>query len=245
MDKEKDLGINAFSLSDKRPPVSVIVPVFNGDKYLREAIESVIGQTYRSFELIVIDDGSTDGSSEIAKSFSSKLRYFYQDNGGLGAALNKGVELSRGSFLSFLDHDDLWREDKLMHQMAAFDNNPDADMVFGYVKQFYSSDLNEDQRKKIRISPTVMRGFFKGCMLIRRDSFFRVGMFDTRWKLGDFIDWYSRAMEKGLKSIMLDEILLLRRIHANNTGIRERNLRPEFAKILKASLDRRRKMQND
>jgi glycosyltransferase involved in cell wall biosynthesis len=231
----------SLPMSKKRPLVSVVMTVFNGEKYLREAIKSVIGQTYRSFELIVVDDGSIDGSSAIAKSFSSQLRYFYQDNSGQGAALNRGIELSRGSFLSFLDDDDLWREDKLMHQIAAFDNNPDADMVFGHVEQFYSSDLNEDDRKRIRIHAKVMRGFFKGCMLIRRDSFFRVGMFDIRWKLGDFIDWYSRAMEKPLKSIMLDELLVLRRIHANNTGIRDRKFRPEFVRILKASLDRRRR----
>ncbi|OGW52265.1 MAG: hypothetical protein A2Y81_00340 [Nitrospirae bacterium RBG_13_43_8] len=228
-------------MREKCPSVSVIITVFNGEKYLREAIKSVLNQTYEPIEIIVVDDGSTDGSSAIAKSFASQLRYFYQDNSGQAAALNRGIELSRGCFLSFLDADDLWKRDKLMHQMVAFDNNPDADMVFGHVEQFYSSDLDEDQRKRIRIPAKVMQGFFKGSMLIRRDSFFRVGMFDTRWKLGDFIDWYSRAMEKGLKSVMLNEVFVLRRIHANNSGFRERKLRPEFVRILKASLDRRRR----
>jgi glycosyltransferase involved in cell wall biosynthesis len=229
---------------DKVPLVSVVITVFNGEKYLREAIESVLGQTYRSFELIVVDDGSTDNSGAIAKSFASQLRYFYQDNSGQVIALNRGIELSGGYFLAFLDADDIWTEDKLMQQMEAFDNNPDADVVFGQVEQFYSSELDENHRKRIRIPARIMRGFFKGCMLIKRDSFFRVGPFDTRWKLGDFIDWYGRAMDEGLKSIMLSEVVIRRRIHANNTGIRERKLRPEFAKILKASLDRRRKTGN-
>ncbi len=231
-------------MREKRPLVSVVITVFNGEEYLREAIESVLGQTYRSFELIVVDDGSTDNSGAIAKSFASQLRYFYQDNSGQGAALNRGIELSGGCFLSFLDADDLWTEDKLMHQVAAFDNNPDVDMVFGQVEQFYSSELDENQRKRIRIPAKIMRGFFKGSMLIKRDSFFRVGTFDTRWKLGDFIDWYLRAMEKGLRSVMLNEVVMLRRIHADNMGIRERKLRPEFVRILKASLDRRRKIHN-
>jgi glycosyltransferase involved in cell wall biosynthesis len=228
-------------MADRSPLVSVVMTVFNGEKYLCEAIESVLTQTHRSFELIVIDDGSTDNSAAVAKSFSSRLRYFYQENGGQGFAMNRGIELSRGYFLDFLDADDVLKEDKLMLQMAVFDDNPDIDMVFGQVEQFYSSELDENHRKRIRIPAKVMPGFFKGCMLIKRDSFFRVGAFDTRWKLGDFIDWYLRAEEEGLTSIMLNETLLLRRIHANNTGIRERRLRPEFARILKASLDRRRK----
>ena len=227
-------------MADTSPAVSVVMTVFNGEKYLREAIESVLTQAYRSFEVILIDDGSTDNSAAIAKSFSSQLRYFYQENRGQGFAMNRAIELSIGSFLAFLDADDLWKEDKLLRQMAAFDDNPDVDMVFGQVEQFYSSELDENRRKRIRIPAKVMPGFFKGSMLIKRDSFLRAGIFDTRWKLGDFIDWYLRAMEEGLTSIMLDEVVMLRRIHANNTGIRERRLRPEFARILKASLDRRR-----
>jgi len=231
-------------MADKLPLVSVVITVFNGEKYLREAVESVLAQTYGSFEVILIDDGSTDNSAAIAKNFSSQLRYFYQENRGQGFAMNRAIELSIGSFLAFLDADDLWKEDKLLRQMAAFDDNPDVDMVFGQVEQFYSSELDENHRKRIRIPARVMPGFFKGCMLIKRDSFFRVGAFDTRWKLGDFIDWYLRATEEGLTSIMLNEILLLRRIHADNTGIRERRLRPEFSRILKASLDRRRVKDN-
>jgi glycosyltransferase involved in cell wall biosynthesis len=229
---------------DRVPLVSVVMPVFNGKEYLREAIESVLAQTYRSYEIVLVDDGSTDNSGAIAKSYASQLRYFYQANSGLAAALNRGIELSRGCFFSFLDADDLWKEDKLMRQMAAFDDNPDTDMIFGQVEQFYSPDLDEDHRKRIRIPAGVMRGFFKGCMLIKRDSFFRIGPFDTRWKMGDFIDWYGRALDEGLKSIMLSEVVMRRRIHANNKGIQERKLRPEFARILKASLDRRRKTGN-
>ncbi len=232
-------------MRDKNRLISVVIPVFNGGKYLRETIESVLAQTYQPVEVIVVDDGSTDNSAVIARGFSPKVLYAYKNNGGISSALNRGVELSRGSFLAFLDADDLWEEDKLMHQMAVLDNDPAVDFVFGQVKQFFSAELDEDQKKKVRIPAEIMPGIFKGCMLVRRDSFLRVGMFETKWKLGDFIDWYSRAMEKGLKGIMLDELVMYRRIHADNTGIRQRKSRPEFVRILKASLDRRRKMQKD
>jgi glycosyltransferase involved in cell wall biosynthesis len=232
-------------MKDKGPLVSVIIPVFNGEKYLREAIESVLAQTYRSFEIILVNDGSTDNSGAIAKSFASQLRYFYQDNSGLAAALNSGIKLSGGCFLSFLDADDLWKEDKLMRQMMVFEDNPHVDIVFGQVKHFYSSELDENQRRRMRIPARVIRGFFKGSMLIKRDSFFRVGVFDTRWKVGDFVDWYLKAVEKGMKSIVLNDVVTLRRIHADNMGVRERKSQTDFVRILKASLDRRRKIEMD
>ena len=231
-------------MTEKLPLVSVIIPVFNGEKYLLEAIESVLRQPYQPFELIVVDDGSTDNSGSIAKGLASQLRYVYQENGGLGAALNTGIELSRGCFLSFLDADDLWKENKLMHQMTVFEDKPDIDIVFGQIKEFYSPELDQNQGKMGRIPGKVMRGFFKGCMLIKRDSFFRVGAFETRWKVGDFVDWYLKAVEKGLKSIVLDEVVTLRRIHTDNMGIREHASQSDFVRILKASLDRRRKMHN-
>ena len=232
-------------MREKRLLVSVIIPVFNGEKYLREAIESVLAQTYRSFEIILVNDGSTDSTGAIANGFASQLRYFYQENGGLAAALNRGIELSRGCFLSFLDADDLWKEDKLVRQMAVFDNNTDADMVFGHVEQFYSSELDENDRKRLRIPAGVLRGFFKGSMVIKRNSFFRVGAFETRWKVGDFVDWYLKAVEKGLKSIVLNDVVMLRRIHADNMGLRERKSQTDFVRILKGSLDRRRKIEMD
>ena len=224
--------------------VSVIIPVFNGEKYLREAIESVLAQTYKHTEIIVIDDGSTDNSAKIARHYSPPLKYFFQPNSGLSAALNRGVEVAQGSFFAFLDSDDLWMKDKLTHQMAVFENNTDLDIVFGQIKQFFSPELDENQRKRIRIPAEVMPGIFKGSMLIKRDSFFRVGAFDTTWKVGDFVCWYLRAVEAGLKSVVVDEIVVLRRIHMNNMGIRQRKSQKDFVRILKASLDRRRRMQN-
>src|ERR1700758_706720 len=97
--------------------ISVIIPVYNAEKYLAEAIESVLAQTYRPIEVIVVDDGSTDSSADIAKRFAS-VRYCFQSHSGLGATRNRGIDLSQGKFLAFLDADDLWVEDKLTHQMA-------------------------------------------------------------------------------------------------------------------------------
>ncbi len=223
----------------KIPPlVSVIVPVFNGEKYLKEAIESILAQSYRPIEVIVVDDGSTDGSAEAAKFFVPRVRYVFQFHDGLGAALNHGISLSRGDFLAFLDADDLWAEDKLIRQVMVLDNDPGLDAVFGHVKQFWSPELAKNN--KIRVQPEKRPGFLKGAMLIRRAAFFRVGTFDTRWEVGDYIDWFLKASEIGLRTFMLPGIVMKRRIHMDNLSLRKPESRADFVHMLKASLDRRR-----
>ena len=223
-----------------RPLVSVIIPVYNGERYLAEAIESALAQTYRPIEVIVLDDGSTDGSGDVAKRFTSPVRYHFQPNAGLGAARNKGISLALGSVFAFLDADDVWLEDKLTRQMAVLDDNPELDMVFGYARQFNSPELDEQSKRKIRPSDEVLPGYFAGTMLIKRDAFYRVGLFETDWRVGEFIDWYLKAMERGLKSFLLPEVVMKRRIHANNMVIRERKHQTDYVRILKAALDRRR-----
>src|SRR5436853_749734 len=99
--------------------VSVIIPVYNCEQYLAEAIQSVLAQTHPTIELIVVDDGSTDNSAAVAKSFAV-VRYVFQRQGGPGAARNRGISLARGSFLAFLDADDVWVAGKLTRQLAAF-----------------------------------------------------------------------------------------------------------------------------
>jgi len=225
------------------PLVSVIIPVYNGKRYLAEAIESVLAQTYRPIEVIIVDDGSTDGSADIANRYNSLVRYFFQPNSGLSAARNEGISQAKSSFFAFLDADDLWLEEKLTYQMAAFEDDPKLDMVFGYVKQFYSPELDELLKKKIGYETEILPGYHAGTMLIKRDAFFCAGLFETNRRLGEFLDWYLKAMEKGLRGFLLSEVVMKRRIHANNMGIRERNNRIDFVHILKASLDRRRKKE--
>lgn len=225
---------------EKKPLVTVIIAVYNCEKYLAQAIESVLAQTYKAIEIIIIDDGSTDGSAEVAKSFLPQIKYYFQENSGPGAALNQGISLSQGKLIAFLDSDDLWVADKLSYQMRAFESNPDLEAVFGHVRQFKSPELDEASKQSIQIPVEVISGYFKGTMLIKREAFERVGWFDSQIKIGDFLDWYLRASEQSLKSLMLPEVVTKRRLHKTNMGIRERKSYSEYLPILKASLDRRR-----
>jgi glycosyltransferase involved in cell wall biosynthesis len=219
------------------PFVSVVIPVWNGKRFLAEAVESVLNQTYPPHEVIVVDDGSTDGSAEVAKSFGALVRCYFQIRSGAATARNHGVELSQGNFIAFLDADDFWVKDKLARQMKIFLDHPESDMVLGQVRQFYSCASGVVLKEESAIAP----GFLPGAMLIKRSSFFRAGKFSTQWRVGEFIDWYLRAEETGLKSFLLPHVVLMRRIHDANMGIRERASRSDYVKIVKASLDRRRK----
>jgi len=222
------------------PLVSVIITVYNCERYLAEAIESVLAQTYRAIEVVVVDDGSTDESGHVAKRFSLPVRYTFQANGGTGAARNRGVELAQGEFLAFLDQDDLWSKDKLTNQMAAFHHTPEVDIVSGNIEQFYSPELAQGKKDGAHYYPKTMPGPHVGAMLITRDAFLRVGPFGTNLQIAAFIDWYARSKELGLNSLMLPDIVMRRRIHLNNQSFLKRAHRLEYIRVLKASLDRER-----
>lgn len=224
------------------PLVSVIIPVYNYERYLGEAVESVLNQTYKNLEVIVVDDGSTDQSGAVARSFANRgVRYCPQIHAGIGPARNKGVELARGEFLAFLDADDRWPLEKIERQLRAFESDPELEMVFGYALQLQNGAAWEaGVSDKNRTVDGMVPGMVPGTMLIKRDAFERVGKFQGGWKVGEFIDWYARAVELNVRSLVMPELLLWRRIHDSNQGIRERQSVTDYARVLKAKLDRRR-----
>ena len=221
------------------PTVSVIIPVYNCQRYIAESIESALHQTYAAMQVIVVDDSSSDRTLEIAHGFA-QVQCVSQAHAGAGAARNRGAALARGELLAFLDADDRWPLDKLKRQVEALRRRPDLDMVFGCVEQLHAGTEWEEQIAQPGRTSSLMPGLIPGTMLIRRKAFQRVGEFKTEWKVGEFIDWYGRATDLGLQSACLPDLLLWRRIHTTNQGIVERASRSDYAKVIKACLDRRR-----
>jgi glycosyltransferase involved in cell wall biosynthesis len=219
--------------------VSVIIPVFNSERFLAEAIESVLAQSHRNLELIVVDDGSTDGGAKAAQGYP--VRYFRQEHRGPGAARNFGIRQARGEFLAFLDSDDLWMPEKTARQTVRLAARPELEAVFGWVEQF---SAGEAAPPKIRNAGIIKNGIHPGAMLIRSAAFARIGPFAEDRRIGEFLDWYARAMEAVLESEILPEVVLRRRIHDENLMRSPKADTSEYARILKAALDRRRSAQN-
>jgi glycosyltransferase involved in cell wall biosynthesis len=222
------------------PLVSVLVPTFNGRKYIGETLESVLAQTYGALEVIVVDDGSTDDTAEVVSAFAPRVKLIRQPQSGHPAARNRGVRESTGEFLSFLDHDDLWSPRKIEAQMECFRADPSLDLAFGHIQNFFSPELTEEECALVSVPLHPLPGLLQGAMLARKTSFLCVGLFSEERDMGDFLDWYGRAMILNLRTHMQPETVLRRRIHSANYQRTHKHLRKQYLPALKQLLDRRR-----
>ena len=220
--------------------ISVMIGAYNAEPYLAEAIESVFAQTHQPLELIVVDDGSTDGTAVVAQAYGDRLSFAQQENGGNGAARNRALQLATGDYFAFLDADDRFTPRKLDLQLAALDADPALDVVFGHVQEFVSPEIAAEVKAQIRSPAPISPWTSPNLMLIRRGSFDRVGPFSASLRVGVTVDWYARATEAGLKALMLPDVVLERRLHGQNNGMREQSKRLQYVEVLKASIDRRR-----
>jgi glycosyltransferase involved in cell wall biosynthesis len=219
-------------------PVSVVIPFADNRRYLEAAIRSVLGQTLPPRELILVDDGSTDGSASVARRHVPPARYVRRDNGGAGAARNTGVARATQDFLAFCDADDLWLPAKLERQLAAIAADPGAEAVFAGVSEFRAGGGPPGPAP--RAPRSRLPGALPSALLIRRAAFARVGAFAEGWRVGEWADWYTRAQAAGLRATWLSEVLVARRLHAANHGLRDPAARLEYARIVRAHLHRRR-----
>ena len=227
----------------KNTLVSVVIPCYNREKYIEAAIHSVLAQAYRPLEIIVVDDGSGDSSIEIIGRFGSTVTLIRQENAGAAAARNNGVRNSNGAFLGFLDSDDLWTRDKLAKQLEVMTQQTDIDLTFAHAEEFISPELADDVASTIHCRQGAMPARLQSAMLIRRDAFLKVGFFDETLTIGEGVDWLARANDAGIRSVVLPDVLLRRRLHETNIGTTKKNMRKDYARALKAALDRRRQRQ--
>jgi glycosyltransferase involved in cell wall biosynthesis len=222
--------------------VSCIVPAHNAAAYLGEALASILGQTFSPFEVVVIDDGSTDQTVDIARRHGQPVRVISRECGSPAATRNAGIEASKGEFLAFLDPDDLWHEDKLRRQLDRFRARPELDCSVTHVRNFWSDALSEEAAKyrdHPRMQPVPGYAFIT--LLARRRAFDKAGnLSPDRW-FSDSVEWFMRARQRGLEIELLPDILTLHRLHANNlTRRRDSASRDEYVDLVRASLIRRR-----
>ena len=228
----------------KLPLISCIVPVFNGERYLGEAIESIFKQTYRPLEVIIVDDGSTDGTPTVVDRYGEQICYLRQANAGTATARNSGLNAAKGEFIAFLDADDLWHSEKLERQMARFQARPGLDYCIAHVQNFWVPELIEEEKKfhDHRISK-ALPGYTTGTLLARHALFDGVGPFNPTINHADDTEWFMRAGEHGAAMELLPDVLLYRRLHPTNfSRMRASSSRDQYLQVLKTALDRRRRL---
>lgn len=220
------------------PLVSVIIPVHNGEDYLGEAIESALAQTYGPIEIIVVDDGSTDGSADVARSHK-EVQYIYQPNRGAAAARNTALEASRGEFVAFLDADDLWLPDKLKVQVGHLFANPRFGFNICLIENFLDPGI--EVPSAIEEVPMMRERMSLIGMVVRRSVFDRTGVFDTSYKVGSDFEWVSRAKGLGIEMEILPIVLFRRRVHGRNLSSDMEARQANFLRMFRASVERRGK----
>ena len=230
------------------PMISCIVPVFNGERYISEALDSILAQTYRPLEILVVDDGSADGTGVVFAGYGAPVRYLPQPNAGQAAARNLGLSAARGEFVAFLDADDLWHPEKLARQMARFEARPDLDMCVTHIRNLCSPDLITKIGARYRDHPRLTQalpGYAAHTLLARRTLFQMVGQFESALRHSNETEWFLRAAEREAVIELLPDALVHRRFHRTNLSRLEAEAnREEYLQLVKASLDRRRHVIN-
>ncbi len=210
------------------PKVSVIIPTYNRAKFLPRTIDNVLCQTYQDFEILVIDDGSSDNTREIMQEYikkhTGKIRYFYKENGGVPTARNLGIQLSNAEFIAFLDSDDIWDADKLKYQMQYMDEHPQIYMCNTDVEYIDEDDKSlgySKRRNKIPFDGMVFRyvfqhhGIVTSTMVVKKCVFDKIGLLDENLPIGDDTDIILR-IAKSFQIGFIEKPLVKYRMHNMN-----------------------------
>jgi len=213
------------------PKVSVILPVYNCEKYLQYAIESILDQTFKDFELLILDDGSTDKSSEIAKKYAAKdnrIRYFYHSNMGLAKTLNKGLKLARGVYIARQDADDISHPERLEKQVKYLDGHPEIALVGTSMyqidekgKKLYFYKFPTSHNKIIKLLEKGENPFPHTSIMIRKSVINMIGGYRELFKKAQDYDLYLRVCER-FKVASIPEPLVQVRFHEESISRSER-----------------------
>ena len=226
----------------KMPLISVVIPVFNGAKYLEEALQSIENQENIDFEIIVIDDGSTDATAKIVETWPRSVQYIYQSNQGPAHARNVGIKAAKGNFIAFLDADDTWPSGKIATQIALLNQYLATELVWSKTKCVLEDGILNTQGKAYKIDPEPNFIPFLGAALFRKTAFDKVGLFDISLRFGEDIDWYNRACEMSINILKSDTLGLYYRMHNHNSTRNTVALNQGTVQLLKKKLDRNRQI---
>ncbi|MDD2435154.1 MAG: glycosyltransferase [Bacilli bacterium] len=226
-------------MSNFNPKISIIIPVYNGSNYMKEAIDSALNQTYKNVEVIVINDGSIDNTEEIALSYGKKIKYFSKPNGGVSTALNLGIEKMTGEYFSWLSHDDVYLPNKIEKQVSFLSEMENKNVILFSDYEFIDINSNKYGQPKIHDHElliekpllSILRGDINGItLLIPKKAFEECGIFDINLKCTQDYDLWYRMIKKH-SFIHMDQILAKSRIHPKQTTYTNTNQMKEGSEL--------------
>jgi glycosyltransferase involved in cell wall biosynthesis len=225
------------------PLVSVIIPVHNGERFLGDAVQSAVAQDHRPLEVIVVDDGSTDGSGMLADRLAAahpEVRATSQPNAGPAAARNLGITLARGDMVAFLDADDVWPPGSLSSRVRHLAEHPEVGCVLGRQEQVLEPGIPEPAW----LAPDPILGDPGGlnlvACLVRRSVLEDVGGFDPSYRVGEGLEWLGRLRSAGVRTDVLDRVILRRRVHERNLTHHQDDMRAQMLRTMRARVETRR-----
>ena len=200
------------------PRVSVLIPTYNCARFLPDAIESVLAQTFQDFEIIVVDDGSTDDTAQVVSRYP-QVRYILKEHSGISASRNAAVSAATGEIVAFLDADDMFTPEKLQKQVDYLDKNPDCHLIFTKAENFYEDEQAEQGEKQQALYNASLERCIITCA-IRRSVFEKYGNFRTDYPHGEDTQFMYRLSISGLSiNHCLPEVLYKRRVHSSNISL--------------------------
>jgi glycosyltransferase involved in cell wall biosynthesis len=219
--------------------VSVVMPAFDEERFIGEAVASVLAQTYRSFELIVVDDGSSDQTAAIAAGFGGVRVVRRASTGGPAAARNAGLAEARGEYWTIFDADDVMPPERLALGVACLEANLSVGLVLGLTEAF----VTPGEPRPSHWNPAWDASPFRACagtMLARREAFELVGPYDESLPVSADVEWLARAKDAGVRAARIDAVFLHRRIHAGSSSSDHGQVHTVLLRVLRESLHRRR-----
>lgn len=225
------------------PRVSVLIPCYNAGRYVGAALDSVLAQTYQDFEIVVVDDGSTDDTAAVVCGYE-RVRYIYNAHSGIPVTRNLAVAKARGELIAFLDADDLWAADKLEKQVTYLDQNPQCQLVYALTQNFFDGNPGEMTARQEQLMNANMDNYMASCC-IRRAVFEAHGGFSESYAHGEDTHWVTRLWAAGVNmKHCIPEPLYFRRIHDRNISLSHRKVEQKDIMSLMADAIRQARKEN-
>lgn len=230
-----------FLLMSLAQTVSVIIPTRNYGRFLKDALDSVFAQDWPGMTVIVVDDASDDGTPQVVESYGGRVQYVrHESRGGTAKARNTGLGMVKEGVVCFLDSDDVWLPGALQALMKALDSSPDADGACARIVNVPHDAMGWAGQHPGELVGKAVQGWQAGAVVFRLTCFEKVGGFDETLPNAEFVEWISRARHAGLNFAIIEELVVLRRVHGSNSVLTRPSLAPGYLQMIQQHLQRKR-----